>query len=68
MPVVIDNNKYRVRILWKDYDQNWNEICATAVEYFGLPGDKFTTGVSEEYMDFCFKEETDAIWFSLKVE
>lgn len=68
MPVVIDNNKYRVRIMWENYNQNWNEICAIAVEYFGLPGDRFSTIISKDHMDFCFKEETDAIWFSLKVE
>jgi hypothetical protein len=68
MPVVIEDNKYRVRIHWQSYNQNWNEICATAIEYFGLPGDKFSTVVCQEYMDFCFKDETDAILFSLKVE
>jgi len=68
MPVVIEDNKYRVRIHWQSYNQNWNEICATAIEYFGLPGDKFSTVVCQEYMDFCFKDETDAIWFSLKVD
>jgi hypothetical protein len=68
MPVVIENNKYRVRIVWKDYNQNWNEICATAIEYFGLPGDRFSTSVCKDHMDFFFKEETDAIWFSLKCE
>jgi len=68
MPVVIDNNKYRVRIVWEDYNQNWNDICATAVEYFGLPGDRFITSITQDYMDFCFSSEIDAIWFSLKVE
>ena len=68
MPVVIKNNKYNVRIHWKNYNQNWNEICGIAVDYFGLPGDKFTTNVCSDYMEFVFKEETDAIWFSLKAE
>ncbi len=68
MPVVIENNKYVVRIVWKDYNQNWNDICAIAIEYFGLPGDRFNTVVCQDYMDFCFKNETDAIWFSLRAE
>lgn len=68
MPVVIDNGKYVVRIHWKDYNQNWNEICATAVEYFGLPGDKFSTDICQDYMDFVFTDETDAMWFSLRAE
>jgi len=68
MPVVIDNDKYIVRIHWKRYNQNWNQICATAVEYFGLPGDKFYTTVNKDYMDFHFKDEVDAMWFSLRCE
>jgi hypothetical protein len=68
VPVVIEDNKYRVRINWQSYNQNWNEICAIAIEYFGLPGDRFSTSVCHDYMDFCFNNETDAIWFSLKVE
>jgi len=68
MPVVIDKGKYLVRIHWNEYNQNWNDICATAIEYFGLPGDKFTTSICKESMDFYFADETDAIWFSLRVE
>jgi hypothetical protein len=68
MPVVIEDDKYVVRIHWKSYNQNWNEICAIAVDYFGLPGDKFTTSVCKDYMDFRFTDEIDAIWFSLKCE
>jgi hypothetical protein len=68
MPVVIDKDKYLVRISWKKYNQDWNEICAVAIELFGLPGDKFHTAVCEDYMDFYFKDEKDAIFFSLKAE
>ena len=68
MPVVIEDNKYCVRIYWENYNQSWNEICAMAVEYFGLPGEKFSTDVYPDHMDFCFNEKKDAIWFSLKVE
>jgi len=68
MPVVIEDDKYVVRIHWQNYNQNWNEICAIAVDYFGLPGDKFTTSVCKDYMDFRFTDEIDAIWFSLKCE
>jgi hypothetical protein len=68
MSVVIDEGKYKVRIDWDRYNQNWNEIGATAVEYFGLPGDRFSTLIRHDYMEFIFKEETDAIWFSLRCE
>ena len=67
MSVVIENNKYLVRVHWHSYSQNWNDICAYAVESFGLPGDKFSTVVNHEYMDFIFCDEKDAIVFSLAV-
>lgn len=61
--------KYNVRIAWMygDTVSNWNEKCATALELFGLPGDKFITHPTEEYMDFMFTDERDAIHFSLVV-
>jgi hypothetical protein len=68
MPVVTEKGKYVVRIHWTGYSQSWNEICATAIEHFGLPGGRYTTDVCENSMDFIFKKETDAIWFSLRTE
>jgi hypothetical protein len=56
----------RVRISWKKGDIiDWNETCAWAIEQFGLPGDKFEAHATEDYMDFYFKDERDAIHFSL---
>ena len=57
----------RVRISWETNNKyaKWNETCAWAVEKFGLPGDRFTTHATEEYMDFYFKDERDAIVFEL---
>ena len=57
----------RVRIPWKtNHDTpTWNQKCAWAVETFGLPGDKFDTHATEDYMDFYFKDERDAILFEL---
>ena len=63
-----DNNfPYSIRIPWKlgDTVTNWDETCAWAIEEFGLPGDKFITHPTEDYMDFMFKQELDAIHFSL---
>ncbi len=59
--------KYLVRIPWKHGDtvSSWNEVCAWALETFGLPGDKFITHPTDEFMDFIFVEEKDAIYFSL---
>ena len=56
----------RVRIPWKKGDIiDWNEICAGAIKQFGLPGNKYTTHATEDYMDFYFKDECDAILFEL---
>ena len=56
----------RVRIPWTKGDIiDWNETCAWAIEKFGLPGDKFTTDSTVDYMDFYFKDERDAILFEL---
>ena len=57
----------RVRIPWKKGDViDWNETCAWAIEEFGLPGDRFTSHPTEDYMDFHFKDEKDAILFELR--
>ena len=58
----------RVRISWQENHNIpiWNQICAWAVEQFGLPGDKFETHATEDYMDFYFKDERDAIHFELR--
>jgi hypothetical protein len=58
----------RVRIPWKKGDtiNNWDETCAWAMEQYGLPGDKFTTHPTEDYMDFYFDNECDAIHFELR--
>lgn len=58
----------RVRIPWKKGDtiSNWNETCIWAIEQFGLPGDKFETHPTADYMDFYFRDERDAIHFNLR--
>lgn len=57
----------RVRIPWETgYNSyKWDEVCITAIEKFGLPGDRYYTHATEEYMDFYFKDECDAIIFQL---
>jgi hypothetical protein len=44
----------------------WNECCAWTCEQFGLPGDKYTTTVSPDYMLFTFREDKDAEFFALR--
>jgi hypothetical protein len=58
----------RVRIPWMKGDtvSDWDETCIWAMEVYGLPGNKFYTHMTEDYMDFIFKDERDAIYFSLR--
>ena len=58
-----------VRIPWdRNYEneRNWNEVCARAIEQFGLPGDRFTTHANIHYMDFVFKSNKDALMFAIE--
>lgn len=58
-----------VRIPWvREFDNNymWNEVCAWAIEYFGLPGDRFQTHANVNYMDFVFKSNKDALVMALR--
>jgi hypothetical protein len=57
-----------VRIAWNrefDNEQMWNDVCAWAIEYFGLPGDRFQTHANINYMDFVFNSNKDALLMSL---
>jgi hypothetical protein len=58
-----------VRIAWTrefDNEYRWNEVCARAIEMFGLPGDRFTTSASINHMDFTFNSNKDALMFALE--
>lgn len=58
-----------VRIHWsREYDnkQMWNEVCAWAIEYFGLPGERFMTSANVNYMDFTFDSNKDALLMALR--
>ncbi len=45
----------------------WNEICADIVEHFGLPGGKYTTEVTEDYMNFNFQDDKDGLMCKILV-
>ena len=53
---------HSVRIYWKSNQTitNWNETCADVIEVFGLPGDRFMSHPTFEYMDIVFKSPRDA--------
>jgi hypothetical protein len=58
-----------IQIPWTGYQSNiwWNNICANIVEHFGLPGNKYTTEVSENALKFYFHNEKDALMCKLLV-
>ena len=58
-----------VSVPWRQGDtiSSWNEVCAQIVERFGLPGDKYTTEVSADWMGFKFKDEKDALMCRLMI-
>lgn len=52
-----------INIPWNEsrIDSWWNLICADIVNHFGLPGDKYTTEVSENHMKFLFRDPKEAL-------
>lgn len=44
----------------------WDTLCASAVELFGLPGDRYITDISEQSMTWSFRNDKDALLFRLK--
>lgn len=58
-----------VRIPWSrnhDNEYKWNEVCAWAIEMFGLPGDRFETHANVHCMDFVFKSNKDALMMAIQ--
>jgi hypothetical protein len=58
-----------VRIPWNrefNNEKRWNEVCTWAIEYFGLPGNRFTTDTNIEYIDFIFKNKHDALLMAIQ--
>lgn len=58
-----------VRLKWQqpvDTMYRWNEMCARAVEMFGLPGDRYSTRICTDWMDFVFKSNKDALMFAIE--
>jgi hypothetical protein len=49
-----------IRVPWNGQDGVWwNEICADIMEVFGLPGNRYTSHPTPNYMDFHFKSQKD---------
>jgi hypothetical protein len=59
----------KVTLEWRhgrDDKDSWNEICAWVIEQFGMPGTLYTWHPTEDYMQFYFHREQDAIHFMLR--
>lgn len=51
-----------ITVPWENQSNTWwNETCANIMEHFGLPGDRYSTCITENYMEFNFKSEQDAL-------
>jgi len=50
-----------VKINWDNQSGHWwNQTCADIMEVFGLPGNKYLSQPTAEYMLFTFKNKKDA--------
>lgn len=59
---------YAAHMHWDDVlmvDESWSELCARGIEVFGLPGDRYMTHVSENYMSWHFRDQHDLCLFLL---
>jgi len=58
-----------VKIPWNrefEPETHWNTVFSWAIEYFGLPGDRFNVSLNVNDADFIFESEKDAILMSLR--
>lgn len=44
----------------------WNEVTARALEVFGLPGDRYVTHLTQDYLEYHFRDPYDATLFVLE--
>ncbi len=53
--------KKTIRIPWNNQQEHWwNETCADIMQVFGLPGHRYTSHPTPDYMDFYFNSQKDA--------
>ena len=52
-----------VRVDWQAGDDIplWDKKCISVLERFGLPGDKYETEITADYMIFHFDDPEDAL-------
>jgi hypothetical protein len=57
----------KIHISWESTNLPWNEVAASIIEHFGLPGDKYQTEITEDHMNFNFYHEHDALMCKILV-
>jgi hypothetical protein len=55
-----------IRLINPDDILGWDNVCARAIELFGLPGGRYITDIGNDRMDWIFKDSKDALLFKLK--
>ena len=57
-----------VCLTWELLDnmENWNDACMWAMERFGLPGERFKTELTADWMKFKFNSPHDATIMALR--
>lgn len=58
-----------VRINWgpnMSRISEWDEVTIWGIDHFGLPGQRYITDLSADYMTWIFKDAKDALIFRLK--
>ena len=56
-----------VRVGWNlNSPTPWNEVTARALEVFGLPGDRYVTHLTQDYLEYHFRDPHDATLFVLE--
>ena len=44
----------------------WDDVTVWGIEQFGLPGDRYVTDMSADYMTWFFRDPKDALLFRLR--
>ena len=61
--------KYPVTVEWgrgADTMAYWDQLCVYAIEQFGLPGARYITEITADYMAWQFRSDQDALLFRLR--
>ena len=61
--------KHKATVYWGDGARTmdfWDTISIYTIEHFGLPGERYITDITADWMTWMFKSEADALIFRLR--